>query len=172
MDDLRPTARQRLVEWHDPLASLRRGARLSGLDYLKAVVAGEIPRPPIAGLMDFELAEVESGRALFLARPQEFHYNPMGVVHGGLAATLIDSATGCAVQTTLPAGEVITTVDLHVTFVRAMRGGTGGVRCEGRVVHRGRTMGTAEARVSDAEGRLIAYGHATCRILKADVGEA
>ena len=167
MDDASSHTRQRLVTWDDPRASLAEGMRLDGDGYLQAMIAGEIPRPPIASLMGFELEEAGQGRAVFVAQPGEEHYNPMGVVHGGLAASLIDSATGCAIQSLLPRGEVITTVDLRVTFVRPLGGDGGAVRCEGTVVHRGRSTAMAEAKVTDGEGRLIAYGGATCRIVKA-----
>lgn len=169
MDQMPTPVRERTISWDDPREALRRGMERDGLGYLKAVLAGEIPRPPMAWLMDMELAEVERGRAVFTVRPQEFHFNPMGVVHGGLAATLIDSATGCAVQSTLAAGEVMTTVDLRVTYVRPLRGGEA-VSCVGWVIHQGRSMAMAEAKLTDGEDRLIAYGGATCRIVRATAG--
>jgi uncharacterized protein (TIGR00369 family) len=146
---------------------------MSGLDHLRAIRAGELPPPPIAVLMGFDLAEVDKGRAVFEVTPQEFHYNPIGVVHGGLAATLIDSATGCAVQSTLEPGVVYTSLEVKVNFARPITRDTGRVVCEGRIVHRGRTIATAEARlVADAGGKLLAHGTATCLLMAANGGAA
>src|SRR4051794_17899813 len=102
MTDTAAPARTRTVDWDDPMAGARRGMEMSGMEYMRAILRGEIPRPPIAGSLDFTLAEVEEGRAVFTLTPAEFHYNPIGVVHGGVAATLLDSAMGCAVHSLLP----------------------------------------------------------------------
>jgi len=119
--------------------------------------------------MGFRLVEVEPGRATFAAEPAEFHYNPIGVVHGGLAATLIDSATGCAVQSTLEPGLAYTTLEVKVNFARAITRDTGRVVCEGTVIHRGRRIATAEARlVAEASGKLHAHGTATCLLMAAN----
>ena len=123
--------RERTIAWDDPVAAAARGEGLSGLEYMHAIAAGEIPPPPIAVLLGFALEEVEEGRAVFAVTPQEFHYNPIGVVHGGLAATLLDSAMGCAVHSTLPAGVGYTTLEFKVNFARAITGDTGRVVCEG-----------------------------------------
>jgi uncharacterized protein (TIGR00369 family) len=139
-------------------------AKRDGLTVLRAIIAGELPPPPIAVLMGFELVEVDDGRALFAVEPGPQHYNPIGVVHGGLAATLIDSATGCAVHTTLPPGATFTTLDLQARYVRAITADTGRVLCEGTVVHRGRTVATAQATVTEAGGRLLAHGTASLLI--------
>src|ERR687888_1833669 len=112
--------RERTITWDDPVAAAAAGRGLSGLDYMHAIAAGEIPPPPIAMLMGFELDEVEEGRAVFAVTPREFHYNPIGVVHGGLAATLLDSAMGCAVHSTLPAGMGHTAVAAKVNFPRPL----------------------------------------------------
>lgn len=164
MNDM--TARRRTIQWDDPAAAARDGLSRPGLEYLRAVMDGSIARPPIAWALDFELVEAEEGRAVFACEPKEFHYNPSNHVHGGLAMTLIDSAAGCAVHSTLPAGEGYTTVETSTQFVRPMTAGMGRVRCEGALVHRGRTLARAEARLVDADGRLIAYGHSTCMIFK------
>lgn len=157
--------RSRTIDWEDPLATAERGRQMTGIDALRAIMAGELPPPPIARLMDMDLIEVEDGRAVFTVRPAEFHYNPIGMVHGGLAATLIDSATGCAVQTTLPAGVGYTTLEFKTNFVRPMSHATGRVLCTGEVIHRGGTIATAEARItSEDTGKLIAHGTATCAI--------
>jgi uncharacterized protein (TIGR00369 family) len=157
--------RTRTVTWDDPLASAGRGLKLSGLDYLKAMLAGEIPPPPITQTLDFILIDVDEGRAVFDANPGEHHYNPLGFVHGGLAATLLDSATGCAVQSTLPAGSGYTTLELKTNFVRPITRDTGRILCEAEVVHRGATIATAEGRViAEATGKLLAHGTSTCLI--------
>jgi uncharacterized protein (TIGR00369 family) len=152
---------------HDPVEAARDVAQLDGLSAMRAVIAGEIPPPPIATLLGFELVEVQDGRAVFAVEPGDQHYNPIGVVHGGLAATLIDSATGCAVHTTLPAGTGYTTTDVQVRFVRPITRDTGRIECVGEVVHRGRTMATAEARLM-AGDRLLAHGTASLLILPPD----
>jgi uncharacterized protein (TIGR00369 family) len=161
--------RQRTVSWEDPVASASRGAGLAGIDYLKAIAAGEIPPPPIAVLLGFELEEVEEGRAVFAVTPSEFHYNPIGVVHGGLAATLLDSSMGCAVHSTLPAGVAYTTLEFKVNFARAITGDTGRILCESTLIHRGRTVATAEGRVTaEASGKLLAHGTTTCLLFGAN----
>ena len=152
---------------HDPVDAARDLAQLDGLNALRAMIAGELPPPPIATLLGFELVEVEPGRAIFAVEPGAQHYNPIGMVHGGLAATLIDSATGCAVHTTLPAGTGYTTTDVQVRFVRPITRDTGRIECIGEVVHRGRTLATAQARVMGGE-RLLAHGTASLLILPPD----
>ena len=155
--------RERTIAWHDPVAAAALGEGLSGLEYMQSIAAGEIPPPPIAVLLGFELVEVEEGRAVFAVTPQEFHYNPIGVVHGGLAATLLDSAMGCAVHSTLAAGTGYTTLEVKVNFARAITGATGRVVCEGTLIHRGRTVATAEGRVTAEDtGKLLAHGTTTC----------
>jgi uncharacterized protein (TIGR00369 family) len=152
---------------HDPVEAALGLAEIDGLTAMRAMIAGELPPPPIATLLGFELVEVEEGRVRFAAEPGDQHYNPIGSVHGGLAATLIDSATGCAVHTTLPAGTGYTTTDLQVRFVRAITRDTGRIECVGEVVHRGRTLATAEARLT-AGDRLLAHGSASLLILRPD----
>jgi uncharacterized protein (TIGR00369 family) len=161
--------RSRTYGWADPLETAARLAESSGLEALQALASGEIPPPPIAGTLGFRLAEVEAGRAAFEVTPAEFHYNPIGVVHGGLAATLLDSAMGCAVQTTLDAGVAYTTLELHTNFVAPITRETGPVRAEGAIVHRGRTIATAEGRVvAEESGKLLAHGTTTCFVVERD----
>ena len=158
--------RSRTITWEDPVASAGRGRALSGLDYLRAMMAGEIPPPPIAQTLGMYPVEVEYGRAVFEAHPAEFHYNPIGVVHGGLAATMLDSATGCAVQATLPAGVGYTTIELKTNFVRAITRDTGRILCDAEIVHRGGTIATAQGRLyAEAGGKLLAHGLSTCLIV-------
>jgi uncharacterized protein (TIGR00369 family) len=159
--------RRRLVTWQDPLPSAAKGARMAGLDYMRALMAGELPPPPIAVLLRMAPVEVEYGQAVFEGEPDEELYNPIGVVHGGYAATLLDSAMGCAVHTTLPAGAAYTTLTLETKFVRPITRETKTVRAEARVVHRGRRHATADARLVDGEsGKLLAQGTTTCMILE------
>jgi uncharacterized protein (TIGR00369 family) len=138
---------------------------VTGLEFLRAIGAGELPAAPIAELLGFEPVEVEEGRVVFAAVPEERHYNPIGTVHGGLAATLLDSAMGCAVHSTLPAGVGYTTLELKVNFVRPITTETGRILCEGTVVHRGGRVSTAEGRVfAEVDGALLAHGTTTCLI--------
>lgn len=158
--------RRLTVEWQDP-APLGRAAReMSGLDFLRAIRSGALPAPPIARLLGFDLVEVEPGRAVFAVTPGERHYNPIGVVHGGLAATLCDSAMGCAVQSLLPAGVGYTTLEFKINFVRAVLDTTGPVRCAAEIVHLGKRSAVASARVVDAEGTLYAHATTTCLVLR------
>jgi uncharacterized protein (TIGR00369 family) len=139
---------------------------MTGLEFLRAIAAGELPGAPIAELLGFEPVEAEEGRVVFAAIPDARHYNPIGTVHGGLAATLLDSAMGCAVHSTLPAGVGYTTLELKVNFTRPITTDTGRILCEGELVHRGGRVATAEGRVfAEATGKLLAHGTTTCLIL-------
>jgi uncharacterized protein (TIGR00369 family) len=158
------SARTRTIAWEDPLASAHAGATLSGLDYLRAVAQGKLPPPPIALLLGFDIEEVAEGRVVFTAETGEHQYNPIGVVHGGLAATLLDSAMGCAVHSRLPQGRGYTTLEIKVNYVRAISRDSGPLRAIGTVVHMGGKTATAEARLLDREGRLCAHGSTTCML--------
>lgn len=158
--------RTRTVTWEDPRALAEAGRNLSGLEYLRKIVEGSLPRPPISALLDFGLAELSEGRAVFTVEPAEYHYNPIGVVHGGLAATLLDSAMGCAVHSTLPAGALYTTLEIKVNFVRPMTVETGIVRCEAQVIYVGGRTATAEGRIVDESGKLYAHATTTCIIFR------
>jgi uncharacterized protein (TIGR00369 family) len=158
--------RRRELVWQDPMPSAAVGAGLAGLDYMRAVMDGRVPPAPIAVTLNFSPVEVSEGRAAFEGTPGEEHYNPIGVVHGGYASTLLDSVLGCAVHTTLPVGEAYTTLTLEVKLVRPITRDTGTVRAEAEVVHRGRRQATAEARLHSVEtGKLLAHGTSTCMIL-------
>jgi len=159
--------RSRTFSWEDPAASAAEGMKLSGLQYMQAIASGALPPPPIARLLDFRLVEADEGRAVFAVEPAEWMYNPIGMVHGGIAATILDSCMGCAVHTTLPAGVGYTTTDVQVRYIRAIGGATGRVLAEGRVVHAGRRTATAEGRVfTEADETLIAHGSTGCAILR------
>ena len=140
-------------------------AGLSGLELLRAMIAGRVPAPPMAGTLGFLLIEVEPGRALFEGTPSRALLNPLGSVHGGWALTLIDSAAGCALHSELPAGIGYTTLETRANFTRAIGADAGPVRCEGRVITKGRQIATAEARVTDGRGNILAHGSSTLIIL-------
>jgi uncharacterized protein (TIGR00369 family) len=156
--------RSHTFTWHDPFSAAAAGLGLSGLDYLRRMARGELPLPPIAVLMNVTGTEVEEGVVSFTAQPLECHYNLIGLVHGGFAATLLDSVMACAVHSRLPQGQAYTTLDLHTHYVRAITLETGPVRAEGKVLHLGARMATAEARVIDGRGRLYAHGTTTCMV--------
>jgi len=159
--------RTRSFSWQDPAATAAAAMELPGLQCMQAIVDGTLPPPPIARLLDFELVEVQDGRALFAMQPAEWMYNPIGSVHGGIAATILDSCMGCAVHTTLEAGVGYTTADLQVRYLRAMSDTTGRVLAEGRVIHRGRRTATAEGRLFvESDERLLAHGSTGCVILR------
>lgn len=159
--------RRRTVRWDDPAPSAEAAGRLAGLPFLEAIRDGRLPAPPVSRLMGFTLAEVDAGRAVFECEPSESHYNPIGTVHGGVISTLLDSALSCAIHTTLPAGSGYTTVELKVNFVRPVVAGTGRLRSEGRVIHVGNRLATAEARLTDADGKLYAHAVGTCLVFTA-----
>lgn len=156
--------RQRTFTWADPLVGFKESRYMSGLAYMQAIRDGLIPPPPIAELMGMTIAEVEAGRVVFTLVPHEYHYNPGGLVHGGVAATLCDSAMACALQTMLAQGMMYTTLELHVNYVRGMTTKTGLVRCTGEVIHQGRQMATAQSRLVDEQGRLYSHATTTCLI--------
>lgn len=159
-------SRSRTVTWEDPMPSVQAGKSMSGIQYLRAIQAGELPAPPIAELIGMQMAEVDEGRVVFTIQPAEYHYNPLGTVHGGVTATLLDSALGCTVQSMLPAGTGYTTLELKVNYLRPMTSKTGTVYSEGKIIHIGGRIATAEARVTDASGKLYAHATTTCIILR------
>lgn len=163
--------RKLIVTWEDPRVGVEEAAQMSGLEYLRALSQGELPSPPMAELVGFDISEIEEGRVVFECTPAEYHYNPIGAVHGGLACTLFDSAMGCAVHTLLPAGVGYTTVELKVNFLRPITLKTGRLLCEGTTIHVGSRIATAEARLLDTSDKL--YGHATttCMIFRSDGAE-
>lgn len=159
-------SRSRTLVWQDPVATASVGATMTGMEYMTAVVTGQLPPPPIAVTMRLRPVELEEGRVVFEGEPGEEHYNPIGVVHGGYASTLLDSALGCAVHTTLPAGVGYTSLGLEAKFVRPITRDTGRVLCEATVLYRGRRQATAEAMLTAADsGKLLAHGIATCMVL-------
>jgi uncharacterized protein (TIGR00369 family) len=158
--------RTRTFSWHDPLETAQAARGLAGIDFLRKIAGGELPPPPIAHTLDYTLVEVEQGRAVFGFKPSEIHYNPIGMVHGGIPCTLLDSAMGCAVHSTLPAGVGYTTLELKVNIIKAIGKDTGFLRAEGKLIHAGRSTAVAEGRLVDAEGKLYAHATTTCMILR------
>jgi len=150
----------------DAQAAAQRLMSMTGLEAMQLLVKGQHGAPSIATTLGFTLAEVEEGKAVFIGQPSDRILNPLGIVHGGWALTLIDSCTGCAAHTTLPAGVGYTTIETKVNFVRAITPATGPVRAEGRVVARGRTIITAEGALTDSKGKLLAHGTSTLMVLR------
>jgi uncharacterized protein (TIGR00369 family) len=136
----------------------------SGLEFLRGIIDGKYPVPPIADLVGFTLTEVDFGRVVFQSTPEFKHYNPLGTVHGGYAATLLDFCMGCCVHSTLPVGVGYTTLEFKVTLIRAITAETGPVAAEGRILNAGRRAATAEGRLTDAKGRLLAHATTTCLV--------
>jgi uncharacterized protein (TIGR00369 family) len=165
MNDLQ-ASRTRVITWENPADAVQTGRTISGMAYLKALQSGELPPPPIAVLMGMWITGVSEGRIIFALEPAEYHYNPLGTVHGGVMATLLDSAMGCVVQSMLPAGTSYTTLEIKVNYVRPITGKTGTVYCEGKIIHLGGRVATAEGRLTDESGKLYAHGTTTCIILR------
>jgi uncharacterized protein (TIGR00369 family) len=161
-----PEERSLTVSWEDPAALGARARESAGIDFLRSIRDGELPPPPISVLLGFRLVEVGEGRAVFAAVPGEQHYNPIGVVHAGLAATMLDSAMGVSVHSTLPPGQGYTTLETKFNLVRPITGDTGEIFAEGTLIHRGSRVATADGRVTRAgDGKLLAHGTSTCLIV-------
>jgi uncharacterized protein (TIGR00369 family) len=158
-------ARTKTITWYDPLAAAARGAALPGIEYLDAMRRGELPPPPIASHFDFQIVDVAAGDVSFTCLPDESAYNPIGVVHGGLVCTLLDSVLGCAVQSTLPAGIGYTSVELKVSYLRPVHRDTGELRARGRVIKPGRRVAFAEADVRDSAGKVVATASGSCLVI-------
>jgi uncharacterized protein (TIGR00369 family) len=171
MDDATAAERRKTVSWRDPAPAMRESFELTGLGYLEAMRDGRLPVPPAAALIGIVVAEVEEGRVSMRLAPSEEHYNPLGLVHGGIIATLLDSVMGCAAHSTLPARRGYTTLEIKVNYLRPVTVATGEVTAEGRVVA-GRRSAVAEARLIDAAGRLYATASTTCLFVDPPAGEA
>jgi uncharacterized protein (TIGR00369 family) len=159
--------RSRAVTWYDPAATVALGGGLSGLEFMRALAAGQIPPPPIAQLLGMWPTKVDVGLAVFECTPDESVYNPIGMVHGGLVCTLADSAAGCAVHTTLDAGVGYSSIGINVSFLRPVTLGSGTLVATGRVVKPGRRVATATAEIVDGAGRLVATASSSCLITAA-----
>jgi uncharacterized protein (TIGR00369 family) len=158
--------RQRTFSWTDPAAIAAAGADLSGAEFFAAIAEGRIPPPPVMRALGFDGLFFEEGRAAFRLTPQEFHYNPLGTVHGGVFATMLDSACGCAVHTMLPAGVFYTSLDLSLKFLRSVTVDTGPITAEATVVHLGRRTALAEGRITDGAGKVYATATSSCLVMR------
>jgi uncharacterized protein (TIGR00369 family) len=156
--------RTRTFGWSDPAAYAEMIGRRSGLDLLSAMASGELPAPPIMQLIDVAGLEVEEGRVTVRLDPQEFHYNPLGTMHGGVISTLLDTAAACSVHSTLPVGVGYTSLDLSVRFLRPITLSSGRLTCAGSVLQRGRRTALAQAHLTDGRGRLAAHATSSCLI--------
>ena len=162
-------SRSRTYTWEDPFEVMRAAPGKTGLELMNEIASRRLPPPPIMQTLGFSGASFEEGKAVFEGEPAEYLYNPIGVVHGGYAMTLLDSAMGVAVHTTLKAGERYTTLETKVNFVRPITIDTGRVRCEGNIVYRGGTIATAEGKVTAVNtGKLLAHGTTTCLIARSE----
>jgi uncharacterized protein (TIGR00369 family) len=148
-------------------AFVERRRAMGGLAFFRHMLEGQMPQAPMTKLLNMRLLEVDEGRVVFGARPTRDHYNGMGVVHGGLAATLLDSALGCAINSMAPPGKIFTTLELKINYTRPLTEEVGDVRCEARVIHLGSRTATAEGRIVDADGKLYAHGTTTCIVVEA-----
>ncbi len=146
--------------------SANRRMQMSGLEYMQKLMRGELPVSPMGELIGFRIVEISEGRAVLELDSLERFYNGLGIVHGGIAATLLDSALGCAINTMMPAGKVFTTLEMKVNYVRPLRSEIGTARCEANVIHAGRQTATAEGRIVDSTGKLYAHGTATCMLFR------
>ncbi|HEU0101917.1 MAG TPA: PaaI family thioesterase [Mycobacteriales bacterium] len=164
MSDAWGEPRSKTVHWYDPLLAAEQGRQLSGLEHLRGVAAGTLPPPPIAGLMGFALVAVEEGEVMFTCVPDESAYNPIGVVHGGLVCTLLDSVCGCAVQSLLPQGVGYTSLEIKVSYLRPVRADSGVLTARGRVPRPGRRASFAEGDVRTADGKVVATASSTCLV--------
>ncbi|MFI7607295.1 PaaI family thioesterase [Micromonospora sp. NPDC049366] len=162
MTQTQDQVRTRTFSWSDPAENAAQLGRRSGLETLRSMLAGELPAPPVTHLLGMSRMTVDEGRVTVELVPQEFHYNPLGSVHGGVISTLLDTAAGCAVHSTLPAGVGYTSLDLNVKFLRPVTVDSGTLRCEGAVLQSGRRTALAEARLLDARDRLVAHATSSC----------
>ncbi len=154
--------RERTFTWSDPKLTTDASRGMAGLDLMRGMRDGTIPAAPIAALVGLSLTEVEAGRIVMRLTPAEYHYNPIGTVHGGILATLLDSVMGCAVHSMLPTGRGYTSLEIKVNYVRAVTVASGELAAEGRVVQAGRRSAVAEATLTDTRGRLCATASTTC----------
>jgi uncharacterized protein (TIGR00369 family) len=158
-------ARTRTYSWTSPAEFATLLAGKSGLELMRGMAAGELPPPPIMSMIDLAGMEVEEGSVTFFLDPQEFHYNPLGSMHGGVISTLLDSAAACSLHSTLAAGVAYTSLDLNVKFLRTITIDSGRLACKGSVLQRGRRTALTEARLTDTAGRLLAHATSSCMIL-------
>jgi uncharacterized protein (TIGR00369 family) len=160
--------RSRTYEWEDPVPLASQASQLSGMEFLEKITNAELPLPPLIHTLDFKVSTILPGRAEFTFQPQEFHYNPLGSVHGGVITAILDSALGCTLHSVLPAGTGYTTVDIKVNFLKSISIKTGLMRAVGAIINQGNRTALLEARLTDENGKLYAYATSTCMILKSE----
>ncbi|CAB4933524.1 unannotated protein [freshwater metagenome] len=164
-DVVAPAVREKTVTWEDPMVTAGAGATRTGLEFMRAMMAGEVPAPPIARLMGFGVRDVSEGDVTFVGTPDESVYNPIGMVHGGYVCTLLDSALGCAVHTTLPVGVAYTSIEIKVNYLRAVHANAGELAVRGRVTKPGRRVAFAEGDVRDGSGKVLATAQSSLLII-------
>ena len=153
--------RSKVVTWHDPAPTTATGLSMPGIDYLRAMIDGTLPPPPISGLMTFTMLEAEPGRVVFTCQPDESAYNPIGMVHGGLVCTLLDSVAGCALHSTLPQGKGYTSIEIKVSYLKGVRASSGLLTATGTVIKSGSRVGFTEGVVTDEKGATVATASST-----------
>ena len=158
--------RERTFQWENPLEGAKQALQMSGLDYLQAMGDGKIPFPPLLHTLDFRPTHLEKGKVIFSFQPQEFHYNPIGSVHGGVISAILDSAMGCTLHSILEAGSGYTTLELKVNFLKAITTKIDELHAVGKIIHAGGRTALVEAQLIDKDNTVYAHGVSTCLILK------
>ena len=162
--------RERTFRWDDPMKGAKEALTMAGLDYFQAMNDGKLSMPPLLQTLDFKVESIEKGKAVFAFEPQEFHYNPIGTVHGGVISAILDSAMGCSIHSLLAAGTGYTTLELKVNFLKAITIKSGELKAVGKLIHSGSRTALVEAQLIDEKGTIYAHGVSTCMIfnLKAE----
>ena len=158
--------RTHTITWKNPKELAEKGMKLSGIEFMRQIMAGDVPPPPIMLLMNGRPSKESEGGVIFEAEPAEYHYNPIGIIHGGYAATMLDTVMGCAIHTTLPAEVAYTTLEIKVNYIRPLTESVGKVFCHGTAIHVGGRVATAEGKIVDAAGKLYATGTTTCLLIR------
>jgi len=158
--------RERIITWKDPADGAKQAIKMSGIDYLNAMGAEKLPLPPLMYTLDFSVSNMLEGNVVFEFIPQEFHYNPIGTVHGGVISAILDSAMGCSLHSLLPAGKIYTTLELKVNFLKALTVNTGKIKTVSKVINLGGRTALVEAQLIDDNGTVYAHGTSTCLIIK------
>jgi uncharacterized protein (TIGR00369 family) len=158
--------RERTFTWDDPAETAKLAVTMPGIEFLEAITSGAIPAPPLLHALDLEVNSIEKGKAVFSFRPQEFHYNPIGTVHGGVITAILDSAMGCTLHSLLPAGTGYTTLELKVNFLKPVTMQPGRLMATGKIIHAGGRTALVEAQLTDEAGKVYAHAVSTCLILK------
>ncbi|MFD2033772.1 PaaI family thioesterase [Belliella marina] len=159
------TNRKRTYEWMNPLETADKAKTMSGFDFLNSISKGETPLPPIAETLEFHPLSVEIGRVVFEFEAKEYHYNPIGSVHGGVISTVLDTVMGCTVHSMLPQGVIYTTLELKINFIKAVTIKNGKMKAEARIIHLGKNTALVEADLRDEQGHVYAHGVSTCMII-------